>query len=68
MSVLLLCFKSNSDGELTAYILEYGVTYSINVFDKEVVLLKSFYAKLMVLESLSLNIYILLIIKMLRHN
>jgi hypothetical protein len=50
----LLCFESNSDSELTAYILECGVTYSIKVFDKEVVLLKSFYAKLMVLESFSL--------------
>jgi len=36
--------------------LECGVTYNIKVFDKEVVLFKSFYAKLMVLESFSLNI------------
>ena len=54
-SVRLLCIESNSDGELTAYILECGVTYGIKVFDKEVVLFKSFYAKLMVLESFSLN-------------
>jgi hypothetical protein len=51
--IQLLCFESNSDSKLTAYILECGVTYSIKVFDKEVVLFKFFYAKLMVLESFS---------------
>jgi len=54
-SVQLFCFKSNSNSELTAYILECGVTYGIKVFDKEVALFKSFYAKLMVLESFSLD-------------
>jgi hypothetical protein len=58
-SIQLLCFESNSDGELTAYIVECGVTYGIKVFDKEVVLFKSFHAKLMVLESFSLFFIIL---------
>ena len=35
--------------------MECGVTYSIKVFDKEVVLFKKIYAKLIVLESFSLN-------------
>jgi len=52
-SIQLLCFESNSDGELTTYILECGVTYGIKVFDKKAVLFKSFYAKLVVLESFS---------------
>jgi hypothetical protein len=55
----LLCFESNSDGELTAYKLKCGVTYGIEVFDKEVVLFKSFYAKSMVLESFSLDLMII---------
>ena len=54
-SIQLPCPESNSDSELTTYILECGVTYSIKVFDKEVVLFKKIYAKLIVLESFSLN-------------
>jgi len=53
--IQLLCFKSNSNSELTANKLKCKVTYSIEIFDKEVVLFKSFHAKSIVLESFSLD-------------